>query len=365
MLLGHLVALGHELLDEWVDLSWLNDSFLTPVLGEGFGGVNASLSGNFLSLDQVVNVLIESSPAWVPDESNLALLVDEDAKWDCLETEVGDRVAVWVLNVVVLDVFKSLLLDESLHLGLIGIDAEPDCSDLAVPLLAVCGHHLLSGRDGDMAVLAPGCPQLDQHDFIGLVADGAGGDFSSLRGSLDKAHFLTNLCSTENVGVDVKTLDGFLNVDNRSFALISLVVWEDSDNIELGDLLSFLVGQIHNVSVRYHWALEVFWVIDVIVSISKAGKDFALLLRIQISPLSSSSCLLSLATSASASTTTGSGWHASATSGTRWHSSCTCLSSALSWKHGWVQSLGKSLHPDLSCNCKSLGLRELSLWTVC
>ena len=302
------------------------------------------------------------------DESNLALLVNEGAEGDSLNSEVLDGKAVLVPNVIVVDIRKSLLLDESIHLGLVSIDAEADSSDLSGPLGLVRFNHHLHGSDVNLGLLAHGSPHANQHNFVSFMVDGAGGDFIGFRGSLNEAHFLTDLSSAENLGLTCKALGSFPDVDHRRFAVVLLVVRENSVNVELGDLRSFLGGQIQNIGVCYHWVLEFFRVIDGCIGISKAAKELLLLLRIQISP-SSSGTWLSLATSASASTTTGtttsSSWHASATSGSHWHASCTCLPSALTLAHDWVQTLSQSLLPDLSRNLEGLFLRELSLWTVC
>ena len=144
---------------------------------------------------------------------------------------------------------------------------------------------------------------------------------------------------------------------------------EASVDVELGDLLSLLVRQIHHVSVLYKWVLEVFWVFKGGISIAEAREHLALLLRIQIGPLLAlASCSHSLATSTSASSGTSStswhstsGWHSSTLS---WHSSCNWLASAHAWEDGWVQTLSLSLHPDFLGNGKSLRLGKLALRAI-
>ena len=135
VLLEHLVAFGHEFLHSLVDLFLVDEVLLVSPVRVGRGsGVNAASSDKGLSFDQVVDVLIEVSPGWVSDESNLTVLVDEGANWDCLHCEVGDGWALLVLHVVVVKFIKFLLVHELLLLLFVLIDAECYSSDLSLPL---------------------------------------------------------------------------------------------------------------------------------------------------------------------------------------------------------------------------------------
>ena len=214
MLLSHGVALVHEVLDGGIDVSGLNEVLLvTPDGVKGGSWVDGSPSGEGLALDQVVDVLIEVSPGWVSDEGDLTLLVDEGAGWDCLDSEVGDREAVLVLHVVVVKVSKLLFFDELLLLLLVLINAECDSSDLALPLLGVCGHHFLDGGDGNVAILAPGSPEVDEHDLTLLGSDGALSDSGIFRGILKFSKFRANLSPAEDVNVyGAESLECFHNV---------------------------------------------------------------------------------------------------------------------------------------------------------
>ena len=369
---SHLVALGHEFLHDGVDLGGLDEAVFTPVLRGSFGWVHGSSSRQALALDEGVDVLIEVSPAWVPDESNLTLLVDEGADWDRSDSEVGEGSALWVLNVVVVESGHFLLVHESLLLFLVNIDAEGHSSYLTGPLLVVCSHHLLHGSHWHVAVLAPGCPEVDHHDLVLFVLELGNGDSGVLGGSLDLSEFGTDLCPAEDVQIDsAEPLDGLSYVGVGSSAPGNVFLREDTGDSELRDLLSLLVGQIHSVGVRNHWGLEVLGVSEGGVGISKGVEDFALVLSIQISPLLAVSLGSSLATSSSSSTSATSGHatlgsHAAALSG--WHTSSglewASSSSTGSWEHGWVQTLGLSLHPDLLSDSKGLRLGKLSLGPV-
>jgi len=214
MLLGHCVALGHEVLHSGIDVSGLNEVLLvTPDGVNGGGGVDGSPSGKSLALDQVVDVFIEVSPGWVTDEGDLTLLVDEGAGWDCLDSEVGDGEAVLVLHVVVVKVSKLLFFDELLLLLLVLIGAESDSSDLALPLLGVGSHHLLDSFNGNVAVLAPGSPEVDEHNLTLLGSDGSLSDSSVFRGILKFSEFGTDLSPAEDVDVyGAESLECFHNV---------------------------------------------------------------------------------------------------------------------------------------------------------
>ena len=96
---------------------------------------------------------------------------------------------------------KLLLFDEFLLLLLVLINAECDSSDLALPLLGVSGHHLLDSRDGNVAILAPGSPEVDEHDLTLLGSDGALSDSGIFRGILKFSKFRANLSPAEDVNV--------------------------------------------------------------------------------------------------------------------------------------------------------------------
>ena len=190
VLLSHGVALVHEVLHGGIDVSGLNEVLLvTPGGIKGGSGVDGSPSGKSFALDEVVDVFIEVSPGWVSDEGDLALFVDEGAGWDCLDSEVGDGGAVFVLHVVVVKVGKLLFFDEFLLLLLVLINAECDSSDLALPLLGVSSHHLLDSGDGNVAILAPGSPEVDEHDLTLLGSDGGLSDSGVFRGILKLTEF--------------------------------------------------------------------------------------------------------------------------------------------------------------------------------
>ena len=148
------------------------------------------------------------------DESNLALFVNEGAVWNLLDSKVGDGLAVLVLHVVVLDVVQSLFLNECLGFFLVLINIETNGTNVLAPFGFVCSHHLLSCLHGNVAGFAPGCPELKQDDLVRLMADGECGKFLNFRGALDKAHFLVNFSSAEDVNINrTEPLNGLSNFD--------------------------------------------------------------------------------------------------------------------------------------------------------
>ena len=214
VLLGHSVALVHEVLHGGIDVSGIDEVLLvTPGGVKGGSWVYGSPSGKGLALNQVVDVLIEVSPGWVSNEGDLTLLVDEGAGWDRLDTEVREGNAVLVLHVVVVKVGKLLFFDELLLLLLVLINAECDSSNLTFPLLGVCSHHLLDGGDGNVAILAPGSPEVDEHDLTLLGGDGGLSDSSVFRCILKFSEFLANLSPAEDVSAyGAESLESFHNV---------------------------------------------------------------------------------------------------------------------------------------------------------
>jgi hypothetical protein len=89
----------------------------------------------------------------------------------------------------VVKVSKLLFFDELLLLLLVLIGAECDGTYFALPLLRVSGHHLLDSFNGNVAVLAPGSPEVDEHNLTLLGSDGALSDSSVFRGILKFSEF--------------------------------------------------------------------------------------------------------------------------------------------------------------------------------
>ena len=178
VLVGECVALVHEFLNVVVDCSDFDNAFSSPLILGLHNWRHTSSSGNTLTLNEVVNVFIKSTPAWVTNEGNLAFLVDEDDVWDLLDAKVRNCWALLVLNVVVLHLVEAFFLDKGFAFGLVLINTEADSTDLIAPLGLVCGHHVIGCFDWHLAELAPGSPEFNENNFVTFVVDGDVDGFS-------------------------------------------------------------------------------------------------------------------------------------------------------------------------------------------
>ena len=108
---GQLVTFLHEGFDRGVDLSAWEETTGGPFFGSlGSHGFSSS-SGQFLALEKILNVDVESSPGWVADERKIALLVHQNAERDLLYTEELHSLAILGPDVAVVKLCQRLFFN--------------------------------------------------------------------------------------------------------------------------------------------------------------------------------------------------------------------------------------------------------------
>lgn len=115
---------------------------------------------------------MQLSIAWVTEECNLPLLIDQGAVGNFLDSEVKGCFAVCVcFEIVVFKVTIATLGDRLFLLFNVLVYAEGDDTHFASPFVFLKSHEFFQCSHRSGAVLAPGGPEGKQNDLAVVVAD--------------------------------------------------------------------------------------------------------------------------------------------------------------------------------------------------
>ena len=172
MLLGELCAELHKLRDSFLNLHIvdLGSTFFPFAIFGSFERYTASAL-DWSSLDEGLDIFIQSSEAWMTQGRNFPFLIDEDTERSLFCVEVEMQPAISILDVVVLEACVASFSDSSLLLRLVSVQAEGEEPDIARPFGLVFIYDFLELIHVFHAEFAGRGPKRDHYHLVFLKAD--------------------------------------------------------------------------------------------------------------------------------------------------------------------------------------------------